>query len=150
MARHTIKAPAAYEVGRGRPPRATQFKPGRSGNPAGRKKGSRNLKTILRRVMESEIEVSENGRKRRVPVVEALILRLVQEGLRGQLRALDSALDRYEQHVDDGPERQEELPEEDLALLERLMGTRARGASNRDQDDPALPGAETEEADDDR
>jgi hypothetical protein len=148
MARHTIKTPAAYEVGRGKPPRATQFKPGRSGNPAGRKKGSRNLKTILRRVMESEIEVSENGRKRRVPVVEALILRLVQEGLRGQLRALDSALDRYEQHVDEGPERQEELPEEDLALLERLVGSRG-GTSSRNYDASSLADAEPEEADHD-
>jgi hypothetical protein len=32
-----------------------------------------------------------------------VILRLVQERLRGQLRALDSALDRNEQHVDEGP-----------------------------------------------
>ncbi len=84
MARQTNETPAAYELGRGKPPRASQFKPGRSGNPAGRKRG-------------------RNGRKRRVSVVEAVILRLVQERLRGQLRALDSALDRNEQHVDEGP-----------------------------------------------
>ena len=32
-----------YEVGYGRPPQHTQFRPGQSGNPAGRRKGVRNL-----------------------------------------------------------------------------------------------------------
>ena len=31
---------APYEVGYGKPPKATRFKPGKSGNPGGRPKGS--------------------------------------------------------------------------------------------------------------
>ena len=34
-----------YEVGRGKPPLHTRFKPGQSGNPKGRPKGVRNFKT---------------------------------------------------------------------------------------------------------
>ena len=37
--------PADYEVGRGKPPLHTRFKPGESGNPKGRPKGVRNFKT---------------------------------------------------------------------------------------------------------
>ena len=35
-----------YEVGYGRPPTATRFQPGQSGNPKGRAKAARNVKTL--------------------------------------------------------------------------------------------------------
>ena len=38
-----------YEVGYGKPPKSTRFRKGQSGNPAGRRKGSFNLGTIVRR-----------------------------------------------------------------------------------------------------
>ncbi|MGO4386766.1 DUF5681 domain-containing protein [Microvirga sp. 2YAF29] len=124
-------APAAYVVGRGRPPRSSQFKPGQSGNPGGRRKGSVNLKTVMTAVLESEIELTENGRKRKVPLLEAIILRQAQDALRGQLRATDSLLDRYERHAGHEAERSDELPEEDLVLLERVLGpSRRQSVSN--------------------
>ena len=42
QAEQPTTAPKQYEVGYGKPPKSTQFKPGRSGNPKGRTKGSRN------------------------------------------------------------------------------------------------------------
>ena len=36
-----------YEVGRGKPPVHTRWKPGQSGNPGGRPKHSRNFGTIV-------------------------------------------------------------------------------------------------------
>ena len=116
-------------------PRSTQFKPGQSGNPGGRKKGSRNLKTIYRTILESEIVLTENGRPRTVPVIEGLVLRQVQEGLRGQLRAIESLIDRYERYADHEVEQVEELPEEDWALLERAIGSSRR--RRRFRQDPA-------------
>ncbi|WP_262269562.1 DUF5681 domain-containing protein [Microvirga yunnanensis] len=143
-------APAAYEVGRGKPPRSSQFKPGQSGNPGGRKKGSLNLKTVMTAVLESEIELTENGRKRKVPLLEAIILRQAQEALRGQPRAIDSLLDRYERHAGPEVERPDELPEEDVALLERALGpSRRRPASNPDPapDDHGMPEGEDRDHD---
>src|SRR4051812_22268082 len=116
-------APETFEIGRGRPPRHTQFKPGQSGNPGGRRKGSRNLKTVLETVMSSTIEISENGRKRQVSIAEALLKRQVQEGLRGQLRAIENLLDRYEKYVETEADA-EEMSDEDQAILARALASR--------------------------
>ena len=120
------RAPADYPVGRGKPPSHSRFKPGQSGNPGGRKKGSRNMKSVLEDILLEEIEMTENGRKRTVSMLEALIKRAVQEGLRGDLRAIKDLLDRYERHVGSEPEVEEELPEDDTAILQRFMTLRER------------------------
>jgi hypothetical protein len=132
----TTHAAADYEVGRGKPPRSSQFKPGQSGNPGGRKKGSRNFKTIVLEVLDSEIELTEGGRTRRVPMIEALMLRQVQEGLRGHLRAIDSLIDRYERHAGQEVEQADELPEEDLALLKQAIGSSRRCQRSRPKPAP--------------
>jgi len=44
--RNPSPKPAAYEVGYAKPPKAHQWKPGESGNPLGRPKGSRNKPTL--------------------------------------------------------------------------------------------------------
>jgi Family of unknown function (DUF5681) len=126
MAKATKKsAPADFAVGRGKPPTHSRFRPGQSGNPGGRKKGSRNLKSVLEEVMREEIELTENGKKRSISLLEALIKRAVQEGLRGDLRAIKDLLDRYERHVGAEPEVEEELPDDDKAILQRMLALRA-------------------------
>lgn len=46
-----------YQIGYRKPPRHGQFKPGQSGNPRGRKKGSRGLKTDLHAELNRIVEV---------------------------------------------------------------------------------------------
>ena len=55
-----------YEVGYRKPPQHTQFRPGESGNPAGRRKGVRNLATDVKRILKVPVKVKENGRSRKI------------------------------------------------------------------------------------
>jgi len=118
-----------YAVGRGKPPRHTRFAPGQSGNPGGRKKGSVNLKTMLEEVLTSEIELKENGKKRTVSLLEALLKRAVQQALSGDMRALKDLLDRYERCVGAEPERNADLADEDRAILQRVLTMRTQRAA---------------------
>ncbi|MBB4053597.1 hypothetical protein GGR20_003259 [Devosia subaequoris] len=128
-----------YTVGRGKPPVASRFKPGQSGNPGGRKKGSRNYKTILAEVMESEIAMTDNGRKRTVTRFEALLLCAVQEA-KHDPKVRSDLFDRYERCDDGASQIQEELPEEDREIIDRgRQRAGAKMASNALNGDEGAP-----------
>lgn len=65
--------PKKYKVGKGKPPKSTQFKKGQSGNPKGRPKGSFNLQTIINKVLNEKVEITINGRKRKITKIEAVL-----------------------------------------------------------------------------
>ena len=92
-----------YRIGKGRPPRATRWKPGQSGNPKGRPKGRKNLRTIVKDVLDQKINVQENGQTRSMASREAIVKRLRQDALKGDLKAA-SYLFGYE------PDTSENLP----------------------------------------
>jgi hypothetical protein len=81
-----------YEVGYGKPPRHSRFKPGHSANPAGRKKGVANFKTDVENTLQLPVQLSEAGKTKRVSTQQAALARLKQKALNGDGRALDRAL----------------------------------------------------------
>jgi Family of unknown function (DUF5681) len=81
-----------YLVGRGKPPAASRFKPGTSGNPKGRPQGSVNLRTLIQRAMIAQIPVQEGARTRKVTKIEGVVLRQVQSALKGDDRAAMAVL----------------------------------------------------------
>lgn len=79
------------EVGYGRPPKATRFQKGRSGNPKGRPRGRRRdipYDTLLGQM----VTVREDGRVRRVTAAEAFILQLTKKGLEGDSASARASL----------------------------------------------------------
>lgn len=78
----------AYEVGFGKPPRRTQFAKGKSGNPRGRPKGALNVATMLKRILEEEVIITQNGRRRTATKLEAAFIQLTDKATGGDLKAL--------------------------------------------------------------
>jgi hypothetical protein len=84
----TEAPPAPAKVGYGNPPVHTRFKPGQSGNPSGRAKGSQNLKTIFNKVLDEEISLREGSEVKKVSKAEALVRGMVVGALKGDQRNL--------------------------------------------------------------
>jgi hypothetical protein len=81
------KPDRAYAVGYGRPPIESRFLPGTSGNSRGRRKGSKNLKTLIRKAMTATVSIHEGTKTRRVSKIEGVVLRQLQSALTGDDRS---------------------------------------------------------------
>lgn len=86
------------QVGYGKPPKATRFKKGQSGNPRGRPRSARGLRTLLEEALVQKITVTEGGRTMRISKREALILSLITKALKGDMRAAAQTLRLMEVH----------------------------------------------------
>ena len=78
-----------YKVGYGRPPQRTRFQKGRSGNPKGRPRGSRNLVTLIRDALNTLVEVREHGQLRRITKLRASAINFANRVAAGDPRALE-------------------------------------------------------------
>lgn len=113
----------AYEIGYGRPPKKTQFQPGQSGNPKGRRKGQRGLKTIIRECSTERIVMRTAQGDKQVPKIEAMIHKLMEKAFAGDFRSMDRVLQLYADSVPDQPDanemtdRQPDLTETDRQTL---------------------------------
>lgn len=90
------------KVGYRNPPTASRFKKGHSGNPGGRKKGSRNLATLVRAELERPIVVTQDGKRCKVSKVVALARLQVDRALKGDPRAFEAIVrmeEKFEQHA---------------------------------------------------
>jgi hypothetical protein len=70
-----------YEVGYGKPPRATRFKPGNCANPNGRPVGSKSFKTLIDEELAEEIIVPVQGVPVKITKKKALAKRAVNKAL---------------------------------------------------------------------
>ena len=112
-----------YVVGYRRPPKATRFTAGKSGNPKGRPKGSRSVGAVLQDIIQQKIAVTENGKTRRISALEVMLRRLANDAMRsdaGAMKLLLSLVDRY----GDSPEaalRLGDLLAEDRDILAQYL-----------------------------
>jgi Family of unknown function (DUF5681) len=109
------------KVGYGRPPKANQFKPGKSGNPKGRPKGSLNLVSDLAAELGEQITVREDGRTRRISKQRALIKSLLAKGIQGEVRAAAAVLALYARvNIDEADDGSTSIDDAELAILRRF------------------------------
>lgn len=109
-----------YEVGFGKPPKETQFRPGQSGNPKGRPKGAKNEATILSNIMNRQIDSRQGDQVRKISVLEGILLRFTEDALKGNPRSATFLLNRY--HFTEGGEGvTNALDQDDREVLESCM-----------------------------
>jgi Family of unknown function (DUF5681) len=78
---------ADFKVGYKKPPTESQFKKGRSGNPSGRPKGSKNFVTSFHEISREPILVTEGGRSVTRSKFDVILLRMVNDAISGSAPA---------------------------------------------------------------
>ena len=94
---HEVES-ADEKVGYGRPPVATRFRPGQSGNPRGRPKGSKSLDQVLRQALDRRVSDPRRGGRHTVRMIELIMEGLVLGAAKRDprmVRLLLVLLDRY-------------------------------------------------------
>src|SRR5258707_15377079 len=77
-----------YEIGRGRPPKATQWKKGQSANPGGRSSPrSIGVAETIDKLLLTLVKVTVNGDSKRVAVLKVILEQLWNKGIAGDRRA---------------------------------------------------------------
>jgi len=118
---------SSYEVGYGKPPTQNQFKKGRSGNPKGRPKGSRNMSTILEAALTERVAVSKNGKLQKMRLIDAIAISLATKGASGNLPAIRELLNAigkfgvFAEEENDNKRLDEKLTQEEQDVLDQIM-----------------------------
>jgi len=124
------------DIGFGKPPKATRFRKGFSGNPKGRPKGKRNLATVLEQTLREKVVIDDDGVCRTVTKLEAAVKQLVDKATKGDMAALRQLItltcSAAEQEIDKSTNQ---LAEADLkvmqGVLKRLEGC-SKGENSED------------------
>jgi hypothetical protein len=123
-----------YDVGYGRPPRHTQFKPGQSGNPRGRPKGAKSEADILNALLNRKITIQERGRARQITVMEGAYRAITQNALKGDLKAAAFLFNRKAQIDQAVAAPPSEMNEDDHAVLDsyiqQIISAQAAGGND--------------------
>jgi hypothetical protein len=91
------------KVGYCRPPIATRFKPGMSGNPSGRRKPKPTLSQRLDRILTESVRVTEGGESKRMTKEEVFLRQMVTRAIGGDRQFGRLLLDYLERRQEKTP-----------------------------------------------
>ena len=127
-------------VGYRKPPAHARFRLGQSGNPKGRPKRSKNLRTDLVEELSESIRVREGDREFRVSKQRALIKSLVARAVKGDTKAATSIVSLCARLLgvgdDEGGDQTLSAPDRRVIdeFLERELARRKREETKRQVD----------------
>jgi stress response protein YsnF len=140
-----------YDVGYGKPPKHSRFKKGKSGNPAGRPKGSKNkppdtvdLSKTEQMLLDEAYRthpVHDSGKTTELPLMQIILLSTAAKAAKGDLRA-QRLYKEWVESVEEKQDRQkkdyfETLATTKIRLKEKLDQHRKNGL--QEEDFPHLP-----------
>ena len=85
--------PSDYEVGFCKPPKHSQFQKGKSGNPNGRPRGSKNIALLVDRWLRKKVTITIDGRSKRLTIAEAIAMQLVKKAASGDPRTVKHVIE---------------------------------------------------------
>ena len=141
MAAEKAPADAGYEIGYGKPPIGTRFRPGRSGNPNGRKKGTKSVSSQLSKILQRMVAVTENGREKKMPLQEVMLNSIANKAAKGDLKSAQFLLNIQDKYRDSDAQtiEQSDLMPDDLQIIADFVSRLSdQGACNASAsaDDP--------------
>ena len=83
------------KVGYCKPPKHSQFQKGKSGNPKGRPKGSKDAASIMNEMFLKPLTIIHNGKSAKMPTIVVVLVRLLTLAIQGDHKAMKLALDTY-------------------------------------------------------
>jgi hypothetical protein len=139
--------PNDYNVGYGKPPKGSQFSSGKSGNPKGRPKGSKNIATLFNQITLELIQVKENGRTKTMTRLEAVLLQMTNRALSGDPRTMREFVQfsRLFQEAESNEPGTSAPSERDAAVMASLLKRMKRAESPVDGTEDVQPEIDNEE-----
>ena len=135
-----------YEVGYGKPPQETRFRKGQSGNPAGRRKGSRGLKADLHDELNARLTISIAGKKVKDTTQRLMLRTLATRAASGNVQATRLLVDLIMQVFGPGDRGGEA---QSLSAMDRALLDRALARIDAGNDAPAEPAPDDDGMEDD-
>jgi hypothetical protein len=137
-----------YEVGHGRQPKDTRFKPGTSGNPKGRPRSRKNLAAVFDAASSERVSVTENGTRKTITIMEVIMKQVTRKAAGGDQRAQRLYMDLYFRLHPEGKqelygiELMRELGAEAADAIEKEKAEQERAEKQRAESERAggLPG----------
>lgn len=126
-----------YKVGYGKPPKHSQFKPGTSGNPSGRPRGTKNLRTDLSEELSEKITVTEGGKQLEISKQRALVKSLAAKSIKGETAAARVLINLIVglEMADAQDKSEEPLAAEDLEILAEFKKRWSRHGGDEGEDE---------------
>ena len=120
------------ESGYKNPPKHSRFQKGRSCNPAGRPKGSKNTLKLLDAVLEQKIKIQQEGKTISITKKQAMLMQLVNAAVKGEIKAI-AALFPYMMQLDMKEEQSMEtskLSLKDEEILQQFLEENRQESKN--------------------
>jgi hypothetical protein len=133
---------ASFEIGYGKPPRASRFQKDASGNPKGRPKGSRNLVSVVLRESQKKVAINDSRGRRQVTKLEAALMQLANKSAQGDLRATREFIPLVEKSEEStaagvGPLAFAELDQKMLESLQRRLSGSQSESTKPTEENPS-------------
>lgn len=112
------------DIGYKNTPKHSRFEKGRSGNSAGRPKGSKNTLKLLDQVLEQKITITQDGKQVKITKKLAMLMQLANSAAKGDIKAI-SALFPYMLQIDIKDEEREQavkaLSQDDNEIIKLFL-----------------------------